>query len=621
MNIALVGNQNSGKSTLFNILCGSNQKIGNWPGVTIDKKEGKILNSDNTLIDLPGIYSLNPYSEEEKVTINYLKNEKVDLIINVLDSTNLERSLYLTLQLKETQIDVVLAINMADLLAKRNIKLDINELSKSLHCSIFLVSSKSKLGINELISSINKKNYISSSKFIAFDGDLESLNAKEKDEFCLRIYGMNYLDYLIYKKYQFIENIIDKCCQKEIKGKPNLKLDKIFLNKIFGIPIFFLIMAIVYYISIGLVGGGLSSYLESLTDLVATNINNALFSLGVSPWLISLVCEGIITGVGAVLCFVPQLIMLFICLGILETSGYMSRISLLLDCFFHFLGLSGKSLIPFVIGSGCSVPAIMATKAIESSKEREKTIMLTPFIPCSAKLPLIILISSNLFPNYQGIVAISLYFLSFITIILVSLLMKTFSKNKYDSSYISELPEYKVPNFSYIIRDTYEKTKSFVLRAGTVIFLCSIVIWCLAHINVSFTYVDNDIKNSLLALIGKIVAPVFYPILGTNSWEASISIIQGIIAKEQVVSSMEIIAKLSNGKANLFLSNAFSFFTPLTAYSFCVFNMFSSPCISTIATTNKELKNKKKTFRVLLLQTSFAWILATLISLIGGLFV
>ena len=592
MNIALVGNQNSGKSSLFNVLCGEKQKIGNWPGVTIEEKIGIIKNTNHTLIDLPGTYSLIPYSKEEEITAEYIEKNSVDLIINVIDVTVLERSLYLTTQLKETGIPIILALNMCDLLKKEHLQIDVKKLEKLFGIKVVIISSKKKLGIKELIDEINVNNYLNEKIYIKKDQSLEKT---------------------IKSRYDFIDSVVQKILKKEKNNSDN-KIDKIFLNKYFGIPIFVLIMAFVYYLSTNIVGNTLSLIVENLTDNLTLIINNTLLNFGTSEWLLSLIVDGIMVGVGSVLTFLPQLLVLFLCINVLENTGYMSRIAMLLDKMFHWLGLSGKSLIPFIVGSGCSVPAIMIARTIENQKEREKTIALTSFIPCSAKLPLIVLISSYFFPNYQGLVAVSLYFLAIVVIVFLAFMTKN-RKNE-QSFFISELPKYQFPNFKYVLKDTLDKCWDFIKRAGSVILFSSIIIWCLAHISTSITF-TNDISKSILAFLGKSISFLFYPILKTNSWEAAISALQGIIAKEQVVASMEILAANSE---KVFSSGTFDFFTPLTAYSFCVFNLFSAPCISAIATLKQELKSMKKVIIIVVLQTLFAYILASSISIIGGIF-
>lgn len=625
MNVALVGNQNSGKSSLFNALCGTKQKVGNWPGVTIDKLEGKIKKTEWHLIDLPGTYSLNPYTAEEEITVNYLKNNKLDVIINVIDATNLNRSLYLTTQLLDLNIPLIIVLNMADLLENRGIKIEIPKLEKALNAKVFLISASKNKGIEKLKEYLKNNEFSQTHNYVQFDKTLED-KLKNKNRFeelkklsktNLMINNTDINDYIVQKRYHFIDEVLSIVLSKTSKKNISEKLDKIFLNKYLGIPIFIIIMGLIYVLSIkignGILGGVVDSGLNSFSEFIRLKLED----LSISPWLISLISDGIIQGVSSVLTFLPSLAILFLCINILESSGYMSRISLLLDRLFYKLGLNGKSLIPFIVGSGCAVPGITAARTIENIKEKEKTMALTSFIPCSAKLPLIILFATNFFPKYQLIVAVGLYFCAFLIIILLSLITQKISKLKSSSNFISELPEYKAPDFKYIFSDTLLKVKDFIVRAGTVILTCSIIVWCLSHLTFSFEYVE-DISSSILAHIGKAISFIFVPMLKVNSWEATVSIMQGIIAKEQVVASMEILANL-NHDASLF-TGTFSFFTPLTAFSFCVFNLFSCPCISTIITLKKELKNTKKVAFIVLLQTLFAYVLASSITMIGSLF-
>lgn len=586
MNIALVGNQNSGKSSLFNILCQAKEKTGNWPGVTIDKKEGQLKNSSHYLIDLPGTYSLIPYTIEEEITCNYLKKEKIDLIINVIDATLLERSLYLTLQLLEGDIPVVVVLNMADLLEKENIILNIKELEEELGIPVLKISCVNNLGIKELNEIINKRN-VNKIKFVN----------QELSEKAIEL------------RYQRIEKILAKSLVKQESKAKNI--DKLLLNKYWGIPLFIMIMGLIYFLSLNTLGAKISSLLSDAIDYLKTLTQIRLTGIGVSPWLISLISDGVLSGMGAVLVFIPQLLILFFLMGLLERSGYLNRISLLLDHIFKKLGLNGKSAISFILGTGCSVPGILSTRSIENKDERELTISLISFIPCSAKLPIIILITSAFFPYNQTLMAISLYVFSILIIILFALIGK---KRRTDNIFISELPKLQLPNLKNTIKDTLDKVLDFIKRVGTVILFSSIIIWCLAHLTPSLTF-TYDISNSLLRSIGSIIAPLFYPFINANSWEASISLLQGLIAKEQVVASMKILSQ----EEYVFNSEAFSFFTPLTAFSFCVFNLFSAPCISAISTIFRELNNKKKAIKIITMQILFAYILSTLLTFFGGL--
>lgn len=652
MKIALIGNQNSGKTSLFNALTGMNQKIGNWPGVTIEKKEGTIKGTKHKLIDLPGIYSLSPYSIEENISKDFIFKENPDIIINVVDSTNLERNLYLTTQVLETSCKVIIALNMSDLLEEKGIQIDEQKLSKYLKTPVYKVSALTKEGIDDLITEINQKIKPKQPQSI-FDEKIEkaitevetSLKDNHKRFTSIKIlendyrfknekytkirkkleknYDTDLEEIIATERYDYIEKI-RKDVLKRTKKKESIsdKLDKIFLNKYLSFPIFIIIMFLIYFLSVGVVGTYTVDLIGSIMDNFTNFINQFLVTHNVSGWLVSLVCDGIIAGVGAVLSFVPQLIILFLCISILETTGYMSRISLMLDKFFRKIGLSGKALIPFIVGSGCSVPGIMGTRIIENADEREMTSILTPFIPCSAKLPIIALFSGSFFGKNSGLVSASLYFLAIIVIIISALIMKKFIYKTSSSTFIYELPEYRLPSLKYTLRDVYDKVISFIKRAGTVILMCSIVIWFLLSFSFKLEY-GVAIEDSILAVIGNKISFIFYPILGVNSWGATISAIQGLVAKEQVISSMSIIAGFTEevGGTELFNSSIFSFFTPVSAYAFMVFNLFSAPCFGAIGAMKRELGSNKKLLIAIFFQTFMAWLLSALINIIGTIII
>ena len=679
MKIALVGNQNSGKTTLFNELTGTNQKVGNWPGVTIERKEGHIKDTDLVVVDLPGIYSLSPYTSEEEVSRQYVLNDNPDLILNIVDATAIERSLYLTTQLLETDHDVVIALNMTDILEKEGVSVDIEKLSKRLNATIVPISGKKGIGIKELISVINERKYIKNTNkniyqkdtdnliceiiktldgkhkrfaavkvierdpaFISSDADIEDKIAKLE-----AIKDMDSEQFIAHERYLFIEEIkAEAVVSKPKKETITDKLDKVFLNKWAAIPIFIVIIGLVYILSVGLVGGLTVNLVDALfngAEIVEFNffgltwesplsimglgpwLGEVLKSWGASNWAVSLVCDGIIGGVGAVLNFVPQIIILFICLSLLETTGYMSRIAFLLDRVFHKFGLSGKYLIPFIVGSGCSVPGIMSSRTIEDDDERKMTITLTPFIPCSAKLPILSVFTGWFFPGIAWLVTLLFYLGAIVIILLSGIVLKKFIFKGHPSTFISELPSYKLPNFKYIIRDVGEKAGSFIARAGTIILLCSIVVWFLISFNWQFKYIADyaelGIEDSLLANIGKGFAFVFAPMLSGNmSWGAAVSAIQGLIAKEQVISSMEIIAKVGDSGTSIFSSSLFSFFDGWSATAFITFNLFSAPCIGAIGAMKKEYGSFKRMFLAILFQTGLAWILASSIGLLGMVF-
>lgn len=653
MKVALIGNQNSGKTTLFNCLTGMNAKIGNWPGVTIEKKTGKIKGTDLEITDLPGIYSLSPYSTEEEISRKFIFEENPEVIINIVDSTSLERSLYLTTQLMELDNKVIVALNMADMLEKKGISIDVKKLEILLGVKVYKISALRGTGINELINEVKKSDDLIRQR--VFDSSLEdsielikdkieskhrkfvSVKLLEKDErFKNKVteeiskiiekeeknYDTDFEEIIATERYNYIEKVKEQSViQNKHYESISDKLDKVFLNKFIAFPIFIIIMFLIYYLSVGIIGSTSVEWVGLGVDFLSKYIGELLEDFGTSEILNSLVVDGIIAGVGAVLGFVPQLIILFLCIVLLETTGYMSRIALLLDKVFRKIGLSGKSLIPFIVGSGCSVPGIMGSRIIENEDERKITTILTPFIPCSAKLPIIVLFASYFFEENSGFVSASLYFLAIAVIILSAIIMKKFVFTKTSSTYISELPEYKIPSIKYVIKDVFDKVIAFIKRAGTVILLCSIIIWFLLSFSFKFEY-GVDIENSILAKIGNKISWVFYPMIGQNSWGATVSVIQGLVAKEQVVSSMAVIAGLAEDTesgAEIFGDGSiFSSFTPASAYAFMVFNLFSAPCFGAIGAMRRELGGIKKMLKAIIFQTICAWILATIIYQVGS---
>ena len=605
MKVALVGNQNSGKTTLFNCLTGMNAKIGNWPGVTIEKKVGIIKGTNYEITDIPGIYSLSPYSIEEKISKNYIFEENPDVIINIVDATCLERSLYLTTQLLETNSRIIIVLNMADKLEEKGLIIDEKKLSQILGVKVFKVSALKETGIDRIIEELKKLNYIK--------------REKKVPDYLEENYDINKYEEIANKKYEYIENIVKTCVKKKIKERSiSDKIDKILLNKWLAFPAFIIIMFFIYYLSVGVIGkftvdviGNYINDLKVSTYGIMTNIN-------MLEWIKSLVIDGIMSGVGAVLGFVPQLIILFLCITLLETSGYMSRVALLLDKVFRKIGLSGKSLIPFIVGSGCSVPGIMGTRIIENEDERNMTTILTPFIPCSAKLPIIALFAGYFFPERSGLIAASLYFLAIVIIIFSAIIMKKYVFKNTTSTYVAELPEYKLPSIKYVVEEVFDKIISFIKRAGTIILLCSIIIWFLLSFSVKLEY-GVKIEESILAAIGKKISWIFYPIIGVNSWEATVSAIQGLVAKEQVISSMAVISGLTEETSEIFIKGGiFEFFNPISAYAFMIFNLFSAPCFGAIGAMKKELGNNKKLLKAVSFQTGIAWFLATFIYQIGN---
>ncbi len=649
MNVALIGNQNSGKTSLFNKLTGSNQKVGNWPGVTIERKEGMIRGTDIVIVDLPGVYSLSPYTEEENISREFLLNSKPDLVINVIDATSIERSLFLTTQLMDLGVKTIVALNMCDLLENYGLELDEKKLSRDLGFDAIRVSAKTGLGIDELIQKVKFQksqksiNYIEKYPKIVekelknvkiskinqnYFEIIECIVGVKEENFdasvlharnvLTKIYGNNLEEIFAGLRYDYIERIRNACLVKHLKKQTvSDKIDKFFLNRFLAIPLFVCIMTLMYYLSIGIVGRYTTGFIETGFEKLSFCLERFLIKINVSNWLVSLLCDGIIAGVGSVLTFVPELVTIFFFISLLETTGYMSRISFMFDRLFRRFGLSGKSLVPFIVGTGCSVPAISSTRIIEQNSEREMTIALAPFVPCSAKLPIIALFVGYFFPNQSGLVTASLYFLSICLILVSALILKAFFYKNTQTSFISELPEYKSPNIKYISRDVFDKTKDFVTRAGTIILICSGLVWFLSSFSLNLRF-SQDIQTSILAFIGNKFSWFFYPIIGEKNWAVTVSAIQGLIAKEQVVSSMTIISGLSQGgvAGDIFSNGIFSFFNKASGYAFMVFNLFSAPCVASIGAMKSELKSTKKTILTVFFQIAIAWIFASISHLI-----
>lgn len=678
---ALVGNQNSGKTLLFNVLTGLNQKVGNWPGVTVERKDGLIRGTTINITDLPGIYSLSPYTAEEEISRKFIVEERPDLIINIIDSTSIERALYLTTQLMELNTKVLVVLNMEDILKKKGYIIDIVKLEKLLGTKCVSISALKRTGIKELIDIIrNGDRLIPEAKdHHLFSLEVENVisdvskeldeNVSEKRFAAIKIverdnryydkyfkerfekeisaleeqFDLDTEQLIASERYNYIEKIRDKVITKTKVEKDSIsaKIDKVLLNKWLAIPIFLIVIVVIYLLSVGLVGGATvgivdmlfnggdtiefpmpwGSYEVSLGEGImglgpwlASCITNA----GGSEWAASLVADGAVAGVGAVLNFVPQIMILFLLLSLLETSGYMSRVTFLFDRLFKKLGMSGQSLIPFIVGTGCSVPAIMGTRTIQDKDEHQMTVTLTPFMPCSAKLPIISCFVAGIFGgNY--LVTAFMYILAIGVIILSGYLLNKFFIKKHSTNYITELPDYHTPSMSYVGKDVSEKTWAFIKRAGTIIFLCSIVIWVLLNVNYEFTYTTN-VEESILADIGRSIAWIFAPMLGLNfSWGASVSAVQGLVAKELVISSMEVITAVGEG-GDVFAGNGmFAFFNGFSAMGYMIFTLFSAPCFGAIGAMKRELNNSKDFWRAIIFQTGLAWILASLVGVWGAL--
>lgn len=650
MRIALMGNQNSGKTTLFNLLTKNNYTVANYPGATVDFYVGSNKKKkDEIFIDLPGITSLAPYSKEHEIAINYVLNEDIDLILNVIDITQLEKGLYLTTQLLELDIPVIVALNMVDMVNNKEESLHYKTLEKLFGTSFFPISAEKNIGINDLVCAISTKDYLTkpshnwlSSIKKELDVIKGYLDTKHNTYYSLKVIfdeqNINPLiedvktslkeqhqddlyEFVAEKRYNYIENALSMSTKLSTKyDKWTEKIDKVLLNKYLAIPIFLVIMYLIYAVSIGTLGGLTVGLVESFFEWFGTSTSSRLLSLNASEWAVSLVVDGVIGGVGGLMPFIPQMMVLFFFINMLESTGYMTRIAYFLDRIFKRFGLSGKALIPFIIGSGCAIPGIGATRTIEDKTEREMTIMLTPFIPCGAKLPIIALFASYFFSKHSGLVTFLLYVFAIVIILISAIILKHVFKVKRTGGYINELPVYRAPNMKYVFTNIGLQVWDFIKNAATIIVFAAMILWFLLSFDFRLNY-GIDPANSMLGVIGHYLAYVFYPILGHHSWAASISAIQGLVAKENVVVSMEIITGVAEG-GNVFESGVFSFFTTASATSFMVFNLYSAPCFAAIGAMRSELKSTKKTMFAVLFQTGIAYLLAFLIFIIlrlGGL--
>ena len=585
--IALLGNPNVGKTTLFNSLTGSNQKVGNWPGVTVDRKEGSYKHMK--IVDLPGIYAMDTFSNEEKISKNFLKTEDVDLIVNIVDGSNLERNLYLTMQLKEFKKPMVILVNMIDVATKKGVNIDYNALEKSFKAKVIPIIASKEKGLDGIFQFLDKKDY---SDFL----DTEEYSFSDEKE-----------------AYNYIGNKLKKCMKiNENNDKLNTsqKIDKVVLNPYLAYPIFIGIMLLMFQFTFAWVGQPLSDLLDGfVADTLMPFVSNLLSNT--APWFQSLIVDGLISGVGGILVLLPVIIALFFCLNILEDSGYMARVAFIMDTFMRRIGLSGKAFIPMITGFGCSVPGIMASRTLESEKDRKLTALLIPFMSCNAKLPVYVIFAAVFFPNNATFVIASLYILGILMAFLIGLIFKNTLFKKDEEPFIMELPEYKIPDAKSVFKELSSKTLGFLKKAGTIIFAMSVLIWFLQNFN--FTGLVSDIEDSFLFNIGSFIAPIFKP-LGFGSWEASVSILTGIMAKETVISTMEVIYA---GDLAAILPYHF---TALSAFAFMVFVLLYTPCMSAIGTINKEFGGKFTIFSVLM-QLTVAWIGAFLIFNIGSFFI
>ena len=667
--IALAGNPNCGKTTMFNDLTGSSQYVGNWPGVTVEKKEGKLKANKQAIIqDLPGIYSLSPYTLEEVVTRNYLVNEHPDSMINIIDASNLERNLYLTTQLLEIGVPMVIALNMMDMVRKNGDRIDVKKLSDALGCQIIETSAVKGEGSTEVAkAALNlAQSKAAAPKPLKFNDKLENILARiarllqgacqpqnlrwysiklfERDEKAIEqlklspaaleeIEGLRqeaekeFADdvesIITHERYVVIADLLKTCYRKQSKQKLTTsdKIDKIVTNRILALPIFAVVMFLIYYISITTVGTMMTDWVNDVLfgEIIPPAVEGLLVSIGTADWLQSLILDGIVAGVGAVLGFLPQMLVLFLLLALLEDCGYMSRIAFIMDRIFRRFGLSGKSFIPMLIGLGCGVPAVQASRTIENDRDRKMTIMTTTFIPCSAKLPIIGLIAGALF-NESGWVATSAYFVGIAAIIISGIILK---KTKLfagePAPFVMELPAYHIPSVKGVLIHMWDRAKAFVRKAGTIIFLSSVVIWFLSSFNFQLQMVDTG--DSILAAIGRVIAPIFAP-LGWGHWEAAVGTISGLVAKENLVAIMGIlygfaeVAENGDEMWSVFAQN----FTAISAYSFLVFNLLCAPCFAAIGAIHREMGSAKWTWIAIGYQCIFAYIVSLIIYQLGTWF-
>ena len=583
-NVALLGNPNVGKTTLFNSLTGSNQRVGNWAGVTVDKKEGFF--DDFKIVDLPGIYAMDTFSNEEKISKEFLEKGQVDLILNIIDASNIDRNLYLTMQLKQFKKPIILAVNMIDVAEKKGINIDYKKLEKLLNVTVVPIQASKEQGIDDVKKALKN---IDNNKVDNNDYNFSS----EKET------------------YVYIENLLSECTKKDNKATKTIKekLDNIMLNPWLAYPIFFIIMALTFQITFSWIGQPLSDLLDSLLNDSLVPIIESLIQ-GTAPWFQSLIIDGIIGGVGGILVLLPIILSLFACITILEDSGYMARVAFIMDKIMRKMGLSGKAFIPMIVGFGCSVPAIMTARTLESEKDRKLTALLIPLMSCNARLPVYSIFAAVFFPNSIGLVVASLYFLGILLAFILGIIFKhTIFKNE-EEPLLIELPEYKLPSLKNLLNQLYEKTKGFLVKAGTLIFAMSIILWFLSNFNFSGM---TDVNDSILASVGGFIAPIFKP-LGFGNWQSSVSLLTGLIAKETVVSSMSVIFA---GDLQTMLP---LHFTTLSALSFLVFVLLYTPCITVVGTMKKEFGSKLTLFSVTY-QLVLAWIVSFLVFNIGSFFI
>ena len=671
--IALAGNPNCGKTTLFNALTGSNQFVGNWPGVTVEKKEGKLKgNKDVTIMDLPGIYSLSPYTLEEVVARNYLITERPDAILNIVDGTNIERNLYLSTQLMELGIPVVMAVNMMDIVTKNGDKIYIDKLGKKLGCEVVEISALKGTGImeaaNKAVAAASKKTHTPVHEFSqAAEAAIASVSAKlgsDVAEDQKRFFAVKLLEkddkianqmksvpdvsadikaledafdddtesIITNERYTYISSIIDECYKKNSKNKLTVsdKIDRVVTNRWAALPIFAVVMFLVYYVSVTSVGAILTDWTNDTLfgEWIIPGAQSFFESIGCADWLTGLIVDGVISGVGAVLGFVPQMLVLFLFLAFLEACGYMARVAFIMDRIFRKFGLSGKSFIPMLIGSGCGVPGVMASRTIENDRDRKMTIMTTTFIPCGAKLPIIALIAGAFFDN-AGWVAWSSYFVGVAAIICSGIILKKTKMFAGDPApFVMELPAYHWPTIGNVLRSMWERGWSFIKKAGTIILLSTIILWFL----MSFGWTDGSfgmleaeqLNDSILSKIGSAIAWIFIPLgwtQGGEGWKMAVSAVSGLIAKENVVATFGLLfgfSEVAEDGAEIW-GNLAAVMTPVAAYGYLVFNLLCAPCFAAMGAIKREMNNAKWFWFAIGYQCGLAYVVALCIYQIGTL--
>ena len=663
MIFALAGNQNCGKTTLFNALTGSNQHVGNFPGVTVDQKAGVIKGTDHQVVDLPGIYSIRPYTQEEIVTRDFILKSRPDAIINIVDATNIERNLYLTLQLLTLQVPTVIALNMMDELVGNGGSVDVQKMSEALGVPVVPISAAKNQGITELVDTlidtasrrvtpkvqdfcpegpvhrcihavchiiedhaqrINIARRFCAMKLIEgeqdfFDALELSQNEKELIEHTViemeHETGLDRNAALADMRYNFIEKVCGECVVKAKESREHrrsMQIDKVLTHRIFAIPLFIAIMGLVFFLTFNVVGAFLSNVMSYAIDGLTLLADRALTAYGINPVVHSLVIDGIFAGVGSVVSFLPLIVTLFFFLSILEDSGYMARVAFVMDKLLRKIGLSGRSFVPMLVGFGCSVPAIMATRTLSSNRDRKMTILLTPFMSCSAKIPIYTLFAAAFFPGHELLVMLALYFGGILVGILVALVLKNTAFRGNPVPFVMELPNYRFPSAKSVVLLMWEKAKDFLTRAFTVIFMATVIIWFMQTFDTRLNVVENS-ADSILAALGRLVSPIFAP-LGFGDWRMVTALVSGFTAKEAVVSTFGVILGVSTEQLGIALH---SLFTTASAASFLAFCLLYTPCVAAVSTIKTELKSGWKTVGIVFAQCLVAWLAAFMVYHVG----